>query len=243
MSVPERGTVRRLVSPGRPDLDWILLRAIRMCLTGRVTWRGTSYGPGGDGGRDAPERICAAVGGGTPMKFQSDLILDLTRRVGSRIRPAPRWPSQPHRGPVARLPESSTSVGPAVATGGTERRYGWPLRDRSRGKRPGSRPMAAGPGWGGGGVTIARVQEAGVSRLTGDMGRGIFRESAAAASALNNGEPFWRSIRKLSRTASGVSFGFSAAAPRTSCLAASNPVSSPPSFETSCWVSSQANPP
>jgi glycosyltransferase involved in cell wall biosynthesis len=25
--------------------DWILLRAIGMCLTGRVTWRGTSYGP------------------------------------------------------------------------------------------------------------------------------------------------------------------------------------------------------
>jgi chlorobactene glucosyltransferase len=26
-------------------LDWILFRAIAMCLTGRVTWRGTSYGP------------------------------------------------------------------------------------------------------------------------------------------------------------------------------------------------------
>jgi glycosyltransferase involved in cell wall biosynthesis len=26
-------------------MDWILLRAIRMCLTGRVTWRGTVYGP------------------------------------------------------------------------------------------------------------------------------------------------------------------------------------------------------
>ena len=26
-------------------MDWILLRAIRMCLTGRVTWRGTAYGP------------------------------------------------------------------------------------------------------------------------------------------------------------------------------------------------------
>jgi hypothetical protein len=25
--------------------DWILLRAIQMCLTGRVTWRGTAYGP------------------------------------------------------------------------------------------------------------------------------------------------------------------------------------------------------
>jgi GT2 family glycosyltransferase len=25
--------------------DWILLEAIAMCLTGRVTWRGTSYGP------------------------------------------------------------------------------------------------------------------------------------------------------------------------------------------------------
>ncbi len=26
-------------------MDWILIRAIRMCLTGRVTWRGTHYGP------------------------------------------------------------------------------------------------------------------------------------------------------------------------------------------------------
>ena len=26
-------------------MDWVLLRAIRMCLTGRVTWRGTAYGP------------------------------------------------------------------------------------------------------------------------------------------------------------------------------------------------------
>src|SRR5262249_20248040 len=27
-------------------MDWILIRSIRMCLTGRVTWRGTAYGPG-----------------------------------------------------------------------------------------------------------------------------------------------------------------------------------------------------
>jgi glycosyltransferase involved in cell wall biosynthesis len=26
-------------------IDWILLRAIGMCLTGKVTWRGTAYGP------------------------------------------------------------------------------------------------------------------------------------------------------------------------------------------------------
>jgi glycosyltransferase involved in cell wall biosynthesis len=26
--------------------DWIILKSIAMCLTGRVTWRGTSYGPG-----------------------------------------------------------------------------------------------------------------------------------------------------------------------------------------------------
>lgn len=26
-------------------MDWVLVRAIRMCLTGRVTWRGTAYGP------------------------------------------------------------------------------------------------------------------------------------------------------------------------------------------------------
>ena len=26
-------------------MDWILLRALKMCLTGRVTWRGTAYGP------------------------------------------------------------------------------------------------------------------------------------------------------------------------------------------------------
>jgi hypothetical protein len=26
-------------------MDWVLFRAIRMCLTGKVTWRGTAYGP------------------------------------------------------------------------------------------------------------------------------------------------------------------------------------------------------
>jgi glycosyltransferase involved in cell wall biosynthesis len=30
---------------GNLVLDWILLRAIAMCLTGRVRWRGTDYGP------------------------------------------------------------------------------------------------------------------------------------------------------------------------------------------------------
>ncbi|MEA2632296.1 MAG: hypothetical protein QOE66_2515, partial [Chloroflexota bacterium] len=30
---------------GNLVLDWILLRAVRMCLTGRVRWRGTDYGP------------------------------------------------------------------------------------------------------------------------------------------------------------------------------------------------------
>jgi glycosyltransferase involved in cell wall biosynthesis len=35
--------------------DWILLRALVMCWTGRVTWRGTSYGPVGDAGRAVPE--------------------------------------------------------------------------------------------------------------------------------------------------------------------------------------------
>jgi glycosyltransferase involved in cell wall biosynthesis len=30
---------------GNLVLDWILLRALWMCLTGRVTWRGTDYGP------------------------------------------------------------------------------------------------------------------------------------------------------------------------------------------------------
>jgi hypothetical protein len=25
-------------------VEWILIRAIRMCLTGKVTWRGTDYG-------------------------------------------------------------------------------------------------------------------------------------------------------------------------------------------------------
>jgi hypothetical protein len=30
---------------GNLVLDWILMRAIAMCLTGRVRWRGTDYGP------------------------------------------------------------------------------------------------------------------------------------------------------------------------------------------------------
>lgn len=33
--------------------DWILLRSIRMCGTGRVSWRGTSYGPSVAGTEDA----------------------------------------------------------------------------------------------------------------------------------------------------------------------------------------------
>jgi glycosyltransferase involved in cell wall biosynthesis len=30
---------------GNLVMDWVLFRALRMCLTGRVTWRGTAYGP------------------------------------------------------------------------------------------------------------------------------------------------------------------------------------------------------
>ncbi len=37
--------------------DWIFLQSLAMCLTGRVTWRGTSYGPA----RVPPERIEAPV--------------------------------------------------------------------------------------------------------------------------------------------------------------------------------------
>jgi hypothetical protein len=38
-------------------MDWVLLRSIGMCLTGRVTWRGTSYGPAAD----APAEPAPAV--------------------------------------------------------------------------------------------------------------------------------------------------------------------------------------
>jgi hypothetical protein len=44
LSVPESRHVG-WYPVGNLILDWILLRAIRMCLTGRVTWRGTDYGP------------------------------------------------------------------------------------------------------------------------------------------------------------------------------------------------------
>jgi chlorobactene glucosyltransferase len=37
-------------------VDWILLRAVGLCLTGRVTWRGTFYGPA-----TAPARFDASV--------------------------------------------------------------------------------------------------------------------------------------------------------------------------------------
>jgi hypothetical protein len=30
---------------GNLVLDWILLKAMWLCLTGRVDWRGTQYGP------------------------------------------------------------------------------------------------------------------------------------------------------------------------------------------------------
>jgi len=36
-------------------IDWILYRAIMMCLTGRVTWRGTSYGPAAAPGEAVPQ--------------------------------------------------------------------------------------------------------------------------------------------------------------------------------------------
>ena len=35
-------------------MDWILLRSIRMCLTGQVTWRGTAYGGAGIPGAAKP---------------------------------------------------------------------------------------------------------------------------------------------------------------------------------------------
>jgi hypothetical protein len=37
--------------------DWISFRAIALCLTGRVTWRGTSYGPTAAAGPPAPEPV------------------------------------------------------------------------------------------------------------------------------------------------------------------------------------------
>jgi hypothetical protein len=41
-------------------MDWVLIRAIRSCLTGRVSWRGTTYGPAADlppRARPAPEPV------------------------------------------------------------------------------------------------------------------------------------------------------------------------------------------
>jgi chlorobactene glucosyltransferase len=37
--------------------DWILFRSIGMCLTGRVSWRGTDYGPGTRAGRPESESV------------------------------------------------------------------------------------------------------------------------------------------------------------------------------------------
>jgi glycosyltransferase involved in cell wall biosynthesis len=37
-------------------MDWVLFRSIRMCLTGKVTWRGTAYGPAKAGGLAQPVR-------------------------------------------------------------------------------------------------------------------------------------------------------------------------------------------
>jgi hypothetical protein len=41
-------------------MDWILFRAIRSCLTGRVTWRGTAYGPSGVPARPVPQPVSKA---------------------------------------------------------------------------------------------------------------------------------------------------------------------------------------
>ncbi len=41
-------------------MDWILIRSIRSCLTGRVTWRGTAYGPSGMAPRPVPRPISRA---------------------------------------------------------------------------------------------------------------------------------------------------------------------------------------
>lgn len=38
-------------------MDWILLKSIAMCLTGRVQWRGTAYGPATGAGRGAPKPL------------------------------------------------------------------------------------------------------------------------------------------------------------------------------------------
>jgi glycosyltransferase involved in cell wall biosynthesis len=41
-------------------LDWILIRAIRSCLTGHVTWRGTAYGPSSAVTRPIPQPVSKA---------------------------------------------------------------------------------------------------------------------------------------------------------------------------------------
>jgi glycosyltransferase involved in cell wall biosynthesis len=46
---------------GNLVIDVILVRAIWMCLTGRVTWRGTSYAPGGGAPAPAPAEETAAA--------------------------------------------------------------------------------------------------------------------------------------------------------------------------------------
>jgi glycosyltransferase involved in cell wall biosynthesis len=41
-------------------MDWILFRSIRSCLTGRVTWRGTAYGPTQVTARPVPQPVSKA---------------------------------------------------------------------------------------------------------------------------------------------------------------------------------------
>ena len=56
MSVPDT-TYARWFPVANLVMDWVLLRAIGMCLTGKVTWRGTDYGKAESAARSVSEPV------------------------------------------------------------------------------------------------------------------------------------------------------------------------------------------
>ena len=172
-----------------------------------------------------------------------------------RISVLPGMGSQPRgaaRGVVERdEPSGGVAVGerPAdVEEDGSDGGHGFTPRRRPRGGKydpaaSESRP----PGREGESRALLAVdhgQGVGVVQVARRLGRGIFRESAAAASSLKNGEPFWRSIEEAEADGVGGVLGVHAArAQGPVAWRRRTPCPRCPSFEISCWVSSQVNPP
>ena len=125
---------------GNLVLDWILLRAIWMCLTGRVNWRGTEYGPA------AKDRARRTIGSDPSRVMKPMMSVGLT--VGARRRRCATmsWSrATPRPGPRSgRVPATPPGAARRDRRARRRRRRGWSRRGW-RGRRQVARPVVADP--------------------------------------------------------------------------------------------------